>query len=64
MPGAKVTAFRFTDEELEILGVIEGHTGVGSRTRALRKVLRSHESEEGLEPTELEPKKPAPVTER
>jgi hypothetical protein len=42
MPQVKVTAFRFTDEELELLGVIEGHTGIRSRTEALRKVLKEH----------------------
>jgi hypothetical protein len=42
MPDVKVTAFRFTEEELELLGVIEGHTGIRSRTEALRKVLKEH----------------------
>jgi len=42
MSEVKVTAFRFTDEELEILGVIEGHTGIRSRTEALRNVLHEH----------------------
>jgi hypothetical protein len=43
MPEVKVTAFRFTDEELEVLGMIEGHTGIRSRTEALRQVLHEHE---------------------
>jgi hypothetical protein len=42
MPEVKVTAFRFTEEELQVLGVIEGHTGIRSRTEALRKVLQAH----------------------
>jgi hypothetical protein len=42
MSETKVTPFRFTDEELEVLGVIEGHTGIRSRTEALRGVLREH----------------------
>jgi hypothetical protein len=49
MPDAKVTAFRFTDEELELLGVIQGHTGVRSRMEALREVLRYYAEAEGLE---------------
>jgi hypothetical protein len=42
MPETKVTPFRFTDEELEVLGLIEGQTGIRSRTEALRSVLREH----------------------
>jgi hypothetical protein len=42
MSETKVTPFRFTDEELEVLGVIEGHTGIRSRTEAHRGVLREH----------------------
>jgi hypothetical protein len=42
MSETKVTPFRFTDEELEVLGLIEGHTGIRSRTEALRGVLREH----------------------
>jgi hypothetical protein len=42
MSEPKVITFRFTDEELEVLGVIEGHTGIRSRTDALRGVLREH----------------------
>jgi hypothetical protein len=49
MPEVKVTAFRFTDEELELLGVIEGHTGIRSRTEALRKVLKEHVPSEGVD---------------
>jgi hypothetical protein len=49
MVEVKVTAFRFSDEELELLGVIEGHTGIRSRTEALRQVL--HDYAEGEEPT-------------
>jgi hypothetical protein len=48
MASVKVTPFRFTDEELELLGVIQGHTGVRSRTEALRKVLRYYVEAEGL----------------
>jgi hypothetical protein len=57
MPEVKVTPFRFTDEELEVLGIIEGHTGIRSRTEALRQVLHEHERAQGdgvdvSEPTE------------
>ncbi len=48
MAAVKVTPFRFTDEELELLGIIQGHTGVRSRTEALRKVLRYYADAEGL----------------
>jgi hypothetical protein len=50
MPEVKVTAFRFTEEELELLGVIEGHTGIRSRTEALRKVLQAHEEDGAADP--------------
>lgn len=49
MSDAKVTAFRFSDEELELLGVIQGHTGVRSRMEALREVLRYYAEAEGLD---------------
>jgi hypothetical protein len=42
MSEPKVTTFRFTEEELEVLGMIEGHTGIRSRTEALKGVLREH----------------------
>jgi hypothetical protein len=46
---AKVRAFRFTDEEIALLNVIQGHTGIQSRTEALRTVLRYYVEGEGLE---------------
>ena len=49
MASEKVTAFRFSDEELELLGVIQGHTGVRSRMEALRAVMRYYVEAEGLE---------------
>jgi hypothetical protein len=49
MPDAKVTAFRFSDEELELLGVIQGHTGIRTRMEALRAVLRYYVEAEGLQ---------------
>jgi hypothetical protein len=49
MTEAKVTAFRFSDEELELLGVIQGHTGLRSRMEALRAVLKYYVEAEGLE---------------
>jgi hypothetical protein len=48
MSAAKVTAFRFTEEEIELLGVIQGHTGVRSRMEALREVLRYYADAKGL----------------
>jgi hypothetical protein len=49
MAAAKVTAFRFTEEELDLLGVIQGHTGIRSRTEALRKLMEYYVQAEGLE---------------
>ena len=49
MPSGKVVAFRFTDEELELLDVIQGHTGIRSRTEALRTVLRYYAQDKGLQ---------------
>ena len=49
MSDAKVTAFRFTEEELELLGVIQGHTGVRSRMEALREVMRYYAEAKGLD---------------
>jgi hypothetical protein len=48
MPDGNVTAFRFSEEELELLGVIQGHTGIHSRMEALRAVLRYYVEAEGL----------------
>jgi hypothetical protein len=64
MSEAKVTAFRFTDEELELLDVIQGHTGIRSRMEALRTVLKYYAENEGLAvspeapPPEGQPSKP------
>jgi hypothetical protein len=57
MAQVKVTAFRFTDEELELLEVIQGHTGIRSRMEAMRTVLRYYARAEGLEvtPPEVDP---------
>jgi hypothetical protein len=49
MSQAKVTAFRFSDEELELLDVIQGHTGIRSRMEAMRAVLRYYVKAEGIE---------------
>jgi hypothetical protein len=59
-------AFRFTDEELELLEVIQGHTGIRSRMEALRTVLRYYAKDKGLEvekpesPTTPEASTPSP----
>ncbi len=58
MPEGKVTAFRFTEEELELLEVIQGHTGIRSRMEALRTVLRYYARAEGLEIEKPETPKP------
>jgi hypothetical protein len=49
MPSGKVTAFRLTDEELELLDVIQGQTGIRSRMEALRTVLRYYAESNGIE---------------
>jgi hypothetical protein len=49
MADGKVTAFRLTDEELELLEVIQGHTGIRSRMEALRTVMRYYAEAKGLE---------------
>jgi hypothetical protein len=60
MPKVKVTAFRFSDEELALLEVIQGHTGIRSRMEALRTVLQYYAEAEGLAVGEpKEPGKPA-----
>jgi predicted DNA-binding protein len=45
----KQTAFRFTSEDLALLDAIQQHTGIGTRTDALRAVIREYARAEGLE---------------
>lgn len=47
-PESRVKAFRFSDDELAMLQMIQGHTGVRSRTEALRTVLDYYVKGEGL----------------
>jgi hypothetical protein len=61
MAEVKVTAFRFTDEELELLEVIQGHTGIRSRMEAMRTVLRYYARAEGLEVPSKPETEPAPA---
>ena len=49
MAAVKVKAFRFSDEELALLDMIQGHTGIRSRTEAMRAVLEYYAKGEGLE---------------
>ncbi|MGD0677676.1 MAG: hypothetical protein ABSC94_19845 [Polyangiaceae bacterium] len=58
MGAVKITAVRFTDEELAVLGVIQGQTGIRSRTEALKTVLRYYAEAEGLEATTENVEKP------
>ncbi len=44
-----VIPVRFSDDELALLEVIQGHTGIRSRTEALRAVLEYYAKEKGLE---------------
>jgi alpha-beta hydrolase superfamily lysophospholipase len=46
---ARIKAFRFSEDELALLQVIQGHTGIRSRTEALRTVLEYYAKAEGLE---------------
>lgn len=45
----KATAFRFTSEDLALLDAIQHHTGISSRTDALRAVIRYYVRTERLE---------------
>jgi len=42
------TAFRFTEEDLELLDTAKKHAGTATRTDALRVVLRYYVRTEGL----------------
>jgi hypothetical protein len=64
MAQAKVTAFRFTDEELELLEVIQGHTGIRSRMEAMRTVLRYYAHAEGLDVAAPEQAPASPTKQR
>jgi hypothetical protein len=58
MPRAKVTPVRFSEEELALLDVIQGHTGIRSRLQAMKEVLRYYAEAEGLKVDK--PKKASP----
>ena len=49
MEQGKVTSFRFTEEELELLDVIQGNTGIRSRMEAMRSALRYYAEAHGLQ---------------
>jgi hypothetical protein len=49
MAMVKQTAFRFNEEDLAILDAVQRHTGISTRTDALRAVLRSYVRAEGIE---------------
>jgi hypothetical protein len=59
MASVKVTAIHFSEEELALLGVIQGHTGIRSRTDALRKLMEYYAKAEGLDAKTDKSKKPA-----
>jgi metal-responsive CopG/Arc/MetJ family transcriptional regulator len=46
--GGKVIPVRFTDDELALLDVIQGQTGIRSRNEALRALLEYYAKEKGL----------------
>ena len=50
MARAKITPVKFSDDELALLEVIQGHTGIRSRTEALRAVLEFYVKEKGIDP--------------
>ena len=50
---ARVKSFRFSDDELAMLQMIQGHTGVRSRTEALRTVLEYYAKGQGLPVAEV-----------
>lgn len=49
MATVKQTAFRFTAEDLAFLDAIRKHTGIGSRTDAVRAVIREYARAQGIE---------------
>ena len=49
MSRGKVIPVRFSEDELALLEVIQGQTGIRSRTEALRAVLEYYAKEKGLE---------------
>jgi len=49
MAMVKQTAFRFTAEDLALLDAVQRHTGISTRTDALRAVLRSYARAEKIE---------------
>ncbi|MEO7034598.1 MAG: hypothetical protein ABI548_11875 [Polyangiaceae bacterium] len=53
----KLSSFRFTPEDLQVLGVVHDHVGAQSKTETLRVVLKSFARTEGLD---LEHKRPKP----
>lgn len=57
MTTTKSTAFRFTDEDLALLDAIQQHTGIRSRTEALRAAIRGYVRAEGIEVTKKRPPK-------
>jgi metal-responsive CopG/Arc/MetJ family transcriptional regulator len=57
-PKPKVTAIRFADEELALLDMIQGHTGIKSRTEALRTILQHYVESKKVEAA-TEPAPPA-----
>jgi hypothetical protein len=59
MAAVKQTAFRFTPEDLLFLDAIQQHTGIGSRTDALRAAIRYYVRAEGIE-VERPKRKPKP----
>jgi hypothetical protein len=49
MATIKATAFRFTADDLALLDAIQKHTGISTRTDALRSVIREYARAEGIE---------------
>jgi metal-responsive CopG/Arc/MetJ family transcriptional regulator len=49
MTNTTATAFRFSDEDLELLDLVQRHMGLRSRTEALRAAIRHYVRTEGLE---------------
>lgn len=45
----KATAFRFSDDDLAALDAIQRHTGIHSRTEALRIAIRGYARAEGID---------------
>jgi metal-responsive CopG/Arc/MetJ family transcriptional regulator len=60
MAFTKLTAFRFSDEDLALLDAIQKYMGIRSRSDALRAAIRSYVRTEAIPVPRRKPAKPKP----